>query len=171
MQSRTLSVLVENQAGVLCRVSGLFSRRGYNIQSLAVGETAHPQISRMTIRIAHDEPRALRQIVHQLLKLECVRKAVFLDEGTAILRELILVKVSCTPETRSEIIQIANVFRAQVVDLSREAIMLELTGDDAKTAAFLGLLNDFGILEVARTGALALSRGEGSIEEDAEGEA
>lgn len=158
MTKFTLCVLVDNQAGVLFRVTSLFSRRGYNIESLAVGETHRPDISRMTIRLQGDE-RITEQIVEQLRKLYCVRTVQVLPEESQVTRELMMVKVRATSATRGEIIQVASVFRARVVDVSKETMTLELTGEPEKFAALMKLMEDYGILEFARTGALSLERG------------
>jgi len=162
ISTRILSVLVDNSAGVLARISGLFSRRGYNIASLAVGETADPSVSRMTIIASCDE-RALDQIVQQLRKQVCVRMVEVLDESIAMSRELVLVKVSTSAENRTQVIEIANIFRARVIDVSQGSMILEMTGETEKTAAMLELMDEFGVLEVARTGKIALERGSSTI--------
>ena len=163
-ENRTLSVLVENSAGVLTRISGLFSRRGYNIKSLAVGETEDPQISRMTIIVECGE-RFLTQVVQQLLKQVCVRKVEVLSPQKSISRELLLVKVSTTTQTRSQVIEIANIFRAHIIDVSTVSLTLEITGEADKADAIIDMLNEYGIIEVVRTGTVALERGGGSIYE------
>lgn len=159
---RTLSVLVDNNAGVLARISGLFSRRGFNITSLAVGETQDAAVSRMTIIVRCDR-RALDQVVTQLAKQECVRRVEVLDENRAIRRELLLVKVSTTTENRTQVIEIANIFRASVIDVAPGSLTLELTGDADKAAAMLEMMSEFGVLEVVRTGTVAIERGTGTI--------
>jgi acetolactate synthase-1/3 small subunit len=154
----TLSVLVENKPGVLTRVASLFARRGFNIDSLAVGTTEDPTISRMTIVVSADET-ALEQITKQLYKLINVLKVQDLDPGDMIDRELVLYKVSAAPERRHEIIEIANVFRAKIVDVGRASLTIEATGTGDKLAAMEDLLRAYGIKELARTGKIALARG------------
>ena len=159
MKKHVLSVLVENHSGVLSRVSGLFSRRGYNIDSLSVGETEDPQISRMTI-VADADEYTLEQIKKQLNKLVDVIKIIELKEECAIYRELALIKISATKENRAEIIEIANIFRAHIVDVANESIVIEATGDQGKISALSNMLMPYGIKEVIRTGITALERGE-----------
>ena len=154
----TLSVLVENKPGVLTRVASLFARRGFNIDSLAVGTTEDPTISRMTIVVSADAT-ALEQITKQLYKLINVLKVQDLDPGDMIDRELVLYKVSAAPERRHEIIEIANVFRAKIVDVGRASLTIEATGTGDKLAAMEDLLRAYGIKELARTGKIALARG------------
>ena len=155
----TISVLVENKFGVLARVAGLFSGRGFNITSLAVGETTDPDISRMTI-VVDDQgsPRIMEQVEKQLNKLINVIKVQEFSSGESVDRELILVKVKTTTTTRLEILEIARIFRARVVDLSRHSVVLEITGADDKTRAILELLSRFGIKELVRGGKLAIAR-------------
>lgn len=162
MTRHILSVLVENSAGVLARVIGLISRRGFNIESLTVGETQDPTVSRMTIIVPCDE-NALEQIVEQLRKLVCVSKVEVLPGGLAITRELLLIKVSTTAKTRSEVLEISSIFRARVVDVSHGSLTLEITGESDKTGALIELLSEFGILEMVRTGAASLARGSQTI--------
>jgi len=154
----TLSVLVENKPGVLTRVASLFARRGFNIDSLAVGTIEDPTISRMTIVVSADET-ALEQITKQLYKLINVLKVQDLDPEEMIDRELVLYKVSAAPERRHEIIEIANVFRAKIVDVGRASLTIEATGTGDKLAAMEDLLRAYGIKELARTGKIALARG------------
>lgn len=154
----TLSVLVENKPGVLTRVASLFARRGFNIDSLAVGTTEDPTISRMTIVVSADTT-ALEQITKQLYKLINVLKVQDLDPDHMIDRELVLYKVSALPERRHEIIEIANVFRAKIVDVGRTTLTIEATGTGDKLAAMEDLLKAYGIKELARTGKIALARG------------
>lgn len=162
MQKHTIAVLVDNSAGVLVRIAGLISRRGFNIDSLAVGETQHPDLSRITLIVPCDQ-RILYQVVEQLRKQQCVKAVEVLTPGACVARELILVKVKANVTQRSEIMQIASVFRARVLDVGRESITLELTGETNKTEALIGLMNDYGILEMARTGVVALERGTANI--------
>ncbi len=160
---RTLSILVENSAGVLSQVTRLFSRKNWNIDSLAVGETQDPSVSRITVMVEGSEQR-LRQVEAQLGKLLPVISVRVLDEDLSIHREFVLVKVRAEDkDSRDEIISIVNVFRASIVDISRTSLMIAITGDQAKTEAMLALLNDFGILELARTGMIALERGAATI--------
>lgn len=158
MSKIVLSLLVDNQAGVLSRVSGLFSRRGYNIDSLTVGETENPNFSRMTV-VASGEPEALEQIQKQLAKLVDVVEIKALTPETSVTRELILVKVSADAEERHKITEIADIFRAKIVDVSKNSVMLELTGNSAKLEAFISLLEGFHIQQLVRTGVAGLSRG------------
>jgi len=154
----TLAALVENHFGVLARVAGLFSRRGFNIESLAVGPTEDATVSRMTIMIEGD-PRMRDQMVSQMNKLIDVICVQALAPEATVSRELALIKVRSEPRNRSEIMQIVDVFRGQIVDVGKESLMVELTGDEAKVGALLEVLADYGVLEVARTGAVALARG------------
>ena len=165
MERYALSVLVDNAAGVLERVAGLISRRGFNIDSLSVGETADRHISRMTILLTCDE-RAQDQIVQQLRKQIFVRKVMLLPPETRVVRELLLLKVSTKGGRRAEILEIANIFRAKVIDVSLDSLMLEITGEGEKSEALVRLMGEFGILELVRTGATALCRGSGSIYDD-----
>jgi acetolactate synthase I/III small subunit len=155
----TISVLVENKFGVLARVAGLFSGRGFNITSLAVGETTDPEISRMTI-VVDDQgsPLIMEQVEKQLNKLINVIKVQDFAGGESVDRELILVKVKTTTTTRSEILEISRIFRARVVDVSRNSVVLEITGAGDKIKAILELLSSFGIKELVRTGKIAIAR-------------
>lgn len=152
-----LGVLVDNHPGVLSKVSGLFSRRGFNIDSLAVGETENPAISRITIVVDGDE-YIVDQLTKQLNKLINVIKVSIIGEDS-ISRELALIKVKATPATRNQIVDIVNIFRAKVVDVNRDSIIVEITGDSKKIAALEEMLNDFGILELVRTGNISIDRG------------
>ncbi|MCL4078699.1 acetolactate synthase small subunit [Coriobacteriia bacterium Es71-Z0120] len=154
----TISVLVENKPGVLTRVAGLFARRGFNIESLAVGTTEDPTLSRMTI-VVNAEDTPLEQVTKQLHKLINVIKIQDLDPEEMVDRELVLFKVNAPPERRHEIIEIANVFRAKVVDVGRNTLTIEATGASDKLEAMEDLLRAYGIKELARTGRIALSRG------------
>ncbi len=154
----TLSVLVENKPGVLNRIAGLFARRGFNIESLAVGETEDPKISRMTITLdGYDQP--LEQVTKQLHKLINVIKITDLDPASSVDRELVMVKVKADPGTRSEIMQITEIFRAKIIDVSKTMLVIEVTGTREKVTAFMKLLRPFGIVELVRTGRIAMSRG------------
>jgi acetolactate synthase-1/3 small subunit len=158
MAKHTLSVLVENHAGVLSRVAGLFSRRGFNIDSLAVGVTENPEISRMTIVVDGDD-YVVEQVSKQLNKLIDIIKIKQLDKADSVSRELALIKVTATAATRSEIIQIVEVFRANIVDISKNALTIEISGGISKVAALEDMLKQFGIKEIVRTGTIAIERG------------
>ncbi len=158
MKKMVLSLLVDNTSGVLSRVSGLFSRRGYNIDSLSVGITENPKFSRMTVAVSGDD-RILSQIKKQLLKLEDVISITELKDGASVCRELLLVKIKTTTEERQQIISLADVFRAKVVDVSKESVMIEITGNISKVEAFITLLDGFTIEEMVRTGLTGLTRG------------
>lgn len=154
----TISVLVENQFGVLARIAGLFSGRGFNIDSLSVGETTDPSVSRMTIVVRGDD-RILEQVVKQLRKLINVIKVVDLTKDESVNRELVLIKVEANNKTRAEILSITDIFRGKIVDVSPESYTIEVTGDENKIKAIINLLTSFGIKEIARTGKVALGRG------------
>ncbi|MET0757364.1 MAG: acetolactate synthase small subunit [Mycobacterium sp.] len=158
VSTHTLSVLVEDKPGVLARVASLFSRRGFNIQSLAVGATEQKDMSRMTIVVSvEDSP--LEQITKQLNKLVNVIKIVEQDEDNAVARELALIKVRADATTRSQVIEAVNLFRAKVVDVSTESLTIEATGTPAKLEAFLRVLEPYGIRELVQSGVVSLSRG------------
>ncbi len=158
MAKHTLSVLVENHAGVLSRVAGLFSRRGFNIDSLAVGVTENPDVSRMTIVVDGDE-YTVEQVSKQLNKLIDVIKLKTLEEEEAVRRELALIKVAASASTRSEIIQIVEIFRAKIVDVSKTTLTIEISGSEDKVEALEDMLRQFGIKEIVRTGTIAIERG------------
>ena len=158
MRRAVFSILVDNSSGVLSRVAGLFSRRGYNIDSLTVGETLDPKLSRMTITVTGDDD-ILEQIEKQLAKLVDVSKIQMLPADASVCRELILIKVAAKPEERAQVIAIADIFRAKIVDVGEESMMVELTGNESKLDACIKLLEKFTILELARTGITGLSRG------------
>lgn len=158
MKKRILSLLVVNSSGVLSRVSGMFSRRGYNIDSLTVGVTEDPKYSRMTVVVSGDD-RTLDQIEKQLYKLEDVIQVTELKDGEAVCRELVLVKVKADRTEKQAIIAVADVFRAKIVDVSTDSLMIELTGNINKVEAFLKLLEGFEILSIVRTGLTGLLRG------------
>ena len=157
-----LSLLVENNPGVLSRVAGLFSRRGYNITSLTVGETADPVYSRMTV-VAEGDELILEQIKKQLGKLIDVLDIRTLEPEESVNRELILVKVRVADDQRQDVITMANVFRGSIVDVGSDSLMIELTGQQSKLDAFLRLLKNYEILELARTGITGLSRGSDDV--------
>jgi len=153
-----ISVLVENKAGVLAKISGLFSRRGFNIESLAVGPTDDEKISRITLEVKAEE-HSIEQIIKQLYKLINVIKIQELDPLNIVERELVLIKVSADSKTRPEILEIVNIFRANIVDVAKKTLMIEITGNSRKVRALEDLLRPFGILELVRTGKIACTRG------------
>lgn len=153
-----LSVLVENKSGVLHNISGLFSRRGFNIDSLAVGTTENPELSRMTI-VVDGENQPIEQVKKQLNKLISVIKISELDSGSSVERELVLIKVNAQPAKRPEIVSIIDIFRAKIVDVTERYLTVEVTGTSDKIKALEDILSGYGIIELARTGKIALSRG------------
>ena len=162
MSRHTLSVLVENVPGVLARVSGLFSRRSFNIESLAVGPTEHPEISRMTIVVSvEDQP--LEQVTKQLNKLINVIKIVELEPDASVQRELLMVKVRADASVRSQVLETVQLFRAKVVDVSPEALTIEATGTADKLDALLRMLEPYGVREMVQSGSIAIGRGPRSI--------
>ena len=162
---QTLAVLVDNEAGVLSRVVRLFSGKGYNIESLAVGTTDDPRVSRITIEVLADDKQT-HLVSSQLRKLICVHSVKLLKAEHSIRRELVLIKVLAqTSEARNEVIQIANIFRASIIDVSISSITLAVIGDESKAEAIQNLLREFGILELVRTGMVALERGQYTIDE------
>jgi acetolactate synthase-1/3 small subunit len=162
MSRHTLSVLVENKPGVLARIAALFSRRGFNIDSLAVGPTEHPEISRMTI-VVGVEDRPLEQVTKQLNKLVNVIKIVELGPESSVQRELLLVKVRADLDTRSHILETVQLFRAKVVDVAPDAVTVEATGSADKLEALLRVLEPFGIKELVQSGMVAINRGGRSL--------
>jgi acetolactate synthase-1/3 small subunit len=163
-KKHTISALVANRSGVLTRISGLFARRGYNIESLSVCTTEDEHLSRMTIVINGDN-YILEQIVKQLDKLIDVKKISLTDENNSIYRELLLIKVSALPEIRTQIVEISNIYKAKIVDLSLNTITIENTGEPNKLDAFIKVLEPYGIMEMARTGVTALMRGDNCIKD------
>jgi acetolactate synthase I/III small subunit len=154
----TISIWVENKFGVLARVAGLFSGRGFNIDSLAVGVTQDPSVSRMTV-VAKGDDAVLAQITKQLNKLVNVIKVSDFSKTPHVERELVLIKIGCTSKNRSEIMQITDVFRARIVDVSHDNVVVEATGAEGKLGAIMELLKPFGIKEIVRTGKIAIARG------------
>ena len=154
----TISVFVENEFGVLSRVSGLFSGRGFNIESLSVAETMESSVSRMTI-VTSGNDQIIEQILKQLNKLISVIKVVDLTGVETVDRELVLVKVNADPETKAEVLRLVDIFRAKIVDVAPRCYTVEMTGDEAKVKAFLQLLRPVGIKEVVRTGLVSIARG------------
>ena len=162
----TLAILVQDIPGVLSQVARLFSRKGYNIESIVSGDTDKPGITRITIVLLADE-LMISQIAAQCRKLIPVKAVKLLDEATSIQREFALIKVKAADRgARDEVIQMANVFRANIIDVSRESLTVAIFGDKDKTSALIGLLEDFGILEIAKTGTLAIERGRSTIYDD-----
>lgn len=164
MSVHTLSVLVENKPGVLARIAGLFSRRGFNIDSLAVGPTEHQEISRMTI-VVNVEESPLEQVTKQLNKLVEVIKIVELDDHDSVEKELLLVKVRADAETRAQVLDVVQLFKAKVVDVGTETMTLQVTGNAAKLADLRKILEPFGIRELVQSGLVAIGRGNRSITE------
>ena len=164
MAKHTLSVLVENKPGVLARIAGLFSRRGFNIDSLAVGPTEHPEISRMTV-VVDLEDSPLEQVTKQLNKLINVLKIVELEPSQAVQRQLILIKVRADTDNRSKVLEAVGLFRAHVVDVATDAVTIQVIGNAAKIADVLRILEPFGIRELVQSGMVAIGRGSRSITE------
>lgn len=158
MRRQVFSLLVDNNPGVLSRIAGLFSRRGYSIDSITAGMTADPRFTRITVVASGDE-LILSQIEKQVRKLEDVREIKVLKDDESVFRELIMVKVRVNAQQRSEVISVADIFRAKIVDVDKESLMIELTGNQSKLEAFLNLLDGYEILELARTGITGLARG------------
>jgi acetolactate synthase-1/3 small subunit len=164
MSRHTLSVLVENKPGVLARIAGLFSRRGFNIDSLAVGPTEHPEISRMTI-VVNVEESPLEQVTKQLNKLVEVIKIVELDTAASVSRELLLVKVKADSATRGQVLEVVQLFRAKVVDVATDAVTIQVTGNQDKLEDFLRVVEPYGVRELVQSGMVAIGRGGRSITE------
>ncbi len=164
MSRHTLSVLVEDKPGVLARIAALFSRRAFNIESLAVGPTEHPDVSRMTI-VVDVEGTPLEQVTKQLNKLVEVIKIVELDPAQSVNRELVLVKVAATAESRGQVLDTVQLFRAKVIDVAPDAVTIQITGNSGKIADFLSVLAPFGIRELVQSGQVAIGRGSRSISE------
>ncbi|MGN0334418.1 MAG: acetolactate synthase small subunit [Lachnospiraceae bacterium] len=158
MDKVVFSMLVVNSSGVLSRISGLFSRRGYNIDSLTVGTTADPRFSRATV-VARGDEQILSQIEKQVMKLEEVLDIKRLDSGISVCRELMLLKIAANAENRQQVISVADIFRANIIDVAKESLVIELTGNQSKLEAFINMLDGYEILELARTGLTGLSRG------------
>ncbi|MCL2595507.1 MAG: acetolactate synthase small subunit [Promicromonosporaceae bacterium] len=162
MSRHTLSVLVENKPGVLARVAGLFARRAFNIHSLAVGTTEHDEVSRITLVVDVDNS-PLEQVIKQLNKLVHVIKIVELDRDASVLRKLLLVKVRADQQTRSGVLEVVNLFRAHVVDVGPDAVVIEAIGPNAKLEALLAALEPYGVREIVQSGTIAIGRGPRSI--------
>ena len=161
----TVGVLVSNEPGVLSRVSGLFSRRGFNIERLAVGPTLDPEVSRITIAVLGDDAH-IEQLVQQLYKLICVQKVQVMDAHSSVERQLLLVKVAAGVAEREGLMRLVDIFKAKVLDVTKSSMILQITGDNDKITALLRLLEDYGILELVRTGVVALERGDGVMSSD-----
>lgn len=157
MSLHTISVLVENKFGVLARVAGMFSGRGYNIHTLNVGPSNDPKISRMTI-VVREKEMVLNQIIKQLDKLVDVIQVIDFREGDYVDRELVLLQVKVDRQNRAEVIELCQIFRAKIIDVARRAVTIEITGDSGKIDKFVALMNTFGVLELTRTGRIALPR-------------
>jgi acetolactate synthase I/III small subunit len=162
----TISVLVENRFGVLARVSGMFSARGYNIVSLCVGETEDPSVSRMTV-VVHGNKNVLAQIIKQLNKLVEVIEVQDLTPTSFLERELILIKVAAPGEKRGEIVEITSIFRAKIVDVGNDSMVVEVTGAEGKITAFIDMMRPYGIQELVRTGEIAIARSSRTAYNDA----
>ena len=164
MSRHTLSVLVENKPGVLARIAGLFARRGYNIESLAVGPTEHAEISRMTI-VVNVEESPLEQVTKQLNKLVEVIKVVELDREMSVNRELLLVKVKAEASSRGQVLELVQLFRAKVVDVATDAVTIQIVGNQGKLEDFLRVLEPYGVRELVQSGVVAIGRGSRSVSE------
>ncbi len=162
MQKKVLQLLADNTSGVLSRISGLFSRRGYNIESITAGVTADPRYSRVTIVTSGDD-EVLEQIEKQVGKLVDVRDIKELKPDESVYRELVLIKVKASTEQRQGVISVADIFRAKIIDVAKDSLIIELTGNQAKIEAFINLLEGYEILEIARTGLAGLSRGSDKV--------
>ncbi len=160
----TISILVENEFGVLSRVSGLFSGRGFNIESLCVAETMETGVSRMTI-VTRGNEKIIEQILKQLNKLVCVIKVVDMTKGEFVERELVLIKVGAEADTKPEILRLVDIFRGKIIDVSGTSYTIEVTGDEGKIGAIIEMLSPLGIQEIARTGKVAILRGSQTLKE------
>mgnify|MGYP001423080952 CR=1 FL=1 len=167
MIQRTITTVVNNTPGVLNRITGLLSRRGFNIESITVGVTENPKTSRMTFVVVVDSLRAIDQVIKQLNKQVDVLKVRDITEESIVARELALIKISASPAQRAEIGALANTFRAQIIDVGHDNMTIEVTGDHQKVEALIDLLKPYGLLEIARTGITALTRGTRKIGADA----
>lgn len=165
LQRYTVGVLVDNEPGVLSRVSGLFSRRGFNIESLAVGPTQDREVSRITIVVLGDDAH-IEQLVQQLYKLICVQKVQVMQQRNAVERQLLLVKVRAGIAEREGLMRLVDIFKAKVLDVTKSSMVLQITGDNDKITSLMKLLEDYGILELVRTGVVALERGENVMNSD-----
>ena len=164
MERHVLSILVENHPGVLARISGLFSRRGYNIDSLSVGETEAPSLSRITVAVMGDS-NIIEQIRKQVEKLVDVQEVIVLAPSESVYRELTLIKVRAGAKVRPEIVGIVEIFRANIIDVANESMTVEMTGDQDKISAFVELMTPYGVIEIVRTGLTAIQRGNVALKE------
>ena len=162
MQKKVFQLLVDNTSGVLSRISGLFSRRGYNIESITAGTTADPRFTRITIVASGDE-QILSQIEKQVRKMEDVIEIKPLNDSNSVCRELVMIKVRANASERADLISLADIFRAKIVDVEKDCLMIELTGTESKLKAFMELLDGYEILELARTGITGLKRGSDDV--------
>ena len=162
MQKKVFQLLVDNTSGVLSRISGLFSRRGYNIESITAGTTADPRFTRITIVASGDE-QILSQIEKQVRKMEDVIEVKPLNDSNSVCRELVMIKVRANASERADLISLADIFRAKIVDVEKDCLMIELTGTESKLKAFMELLEGYEILELARTGITGLKRGSDDV--------
>lgn len=165
VETSTLAILVNNKSGVLMRVVGLFSRRGYNINSLSVGETENSAISRITIVVSVEDEGVIEQIKRQVEKLVDVIRVYEMTPGGSLRKELVLVKIRASEDTRTHLVELAEIFKAKIIDVTVSTITLQLTGDLDKLDAFMSLVRDYGIVELARTGITALERGSRALSE------
>jgi len=165
MTLHTISVLVENKFGVLARVAGMFSGRGYNIPTLNVGPSHDPRVNRMTI-VVREKENVLNQIIKQLDKLIDVIQVIDFREGDYVDRELVLLQVKVNRETRAEVIELCQIFRAKIIDVGRNVVTVEITGDNPKITKFIALMDNFGIIDLTRTGRIALARADHAPEEE-----
>ena len=165
----TISILVENEFGVLSRIAGLFSGRGFNIESLTVAKTLDPTLSRITL-VTNGDDQIVEQITKQLNKLVCVIKVIDFQESAHVEREMALIKVAVEERTRAEVLNVVNIFRAKVIDVDLRSYIIEITGAEEKISAFLNLLRPIGLKEIVRTGRVAMHRGAQALVEPARGE-
>lgn len=165
LERHVLSILVKNESGVLSRIAGLFSRRGYNIDSLTVGETEDPTLSRMTITVSTDK-ETVKQIINQVAKIYNVVRVVELSPSTSVFREIAMIKIDAFHDKRAEIIGIVEIFRANIIDVSNNSLIVQVTGDEDKIGALIAMLEPYGIKEIVRTGITALCRGDGELKKN-----
>ena len=162
MKNYTIAIIVSNLSGVLTRVTSMFTRRGYNIDTLTVGETEDPEFSRITVTV-YTEESGCNQIVSQLKKMHDVKNVAVLNNSECVTRELVLIKVKNSPENRQDILSAVDVFRSKIIDYSTKSVCIEITGEQTKINAFIELVRPYGIMEICRTGIVSLSRGESCL--------
>ena len=162
MKNYTIAIIVSNLSGVLTRVTSMFTRRGYNIDTLTVGETEDPEFSRITVTV-YTEESGCKQIVSQLKKMHDVKNVAVLNNSECVTRELVLIKVKNSPENRQDILSAVDVFRSKIIDYSTTSVCIEITGEPTKINAFIELVRPYGIMEICRTGIVSLSRGESCL--------